>query len=123
MDYAARSRIVRRLLLALFVFSHLATPVAMASATKVGSALSAAEMASYQLPDGSLPVFCLTDEEGEGRHLHDQCKGCCCTGAALSAVSSGRYDPVYVRTTILTETYPVASDLSFFFQARAPPIV
>jgi len=86
MDYAARSRILRRLLLVLFVFAHLATPVAIASAAKVSSVLSAAEMAAYQLPDGSLPVFCLTDEEGEGRHLHDQCKGCCCTGATLSAV-------------------------------------
>ena len=78
-------RFVQWLLLVVFVFSQGVMAFGVPSQVQANT-LSDAELAAYALPDGSLPVICLTPNE-DGTATHAMCEGCvCCSldGAVLS---------------------------------------
>ena len=84
-------RFVQWLLLAVFVVSQSAMALGVSSQVQANT-LSDAELAAYTLPDGSLPVICLTPNE-DGTTTHVMCEGCfCCSfdGAAFSLGQSVR---------------------------------
>lgn len=78
-------RFLQWLLVAVFVLSQGAMSLGVSSHAQANT-LSDAELAAYTLPDGSLPVICLTPNE-DGTASHVMCDGClCCSidGAALA---------------------------------------
>ena len=78
-------RFIQWLLIAFFVAAQSAMSLGVSSHAQTTN-LSDAELAAYTLPDGSLPVLCLTPND-DGTTSHAMCEGCLCCpieGAAFS---------------------------------------
>ena len=78
-------RFIQWLFVAIFVLSQGVMSLGVSSHAQANT-LSDAELAAYTLPDGSLPVICLTPNE-DGSTSHVMCEGCLCCpidGAAFA---------------------------------------
>lgn len=69
-------RFIQWFLLAVFVVSQGAMSLGGSSHAQANT-LSDIELAAYTLPDGSLPVICLTPNEDDTA-AHAMCEGCLC---------------------------------------------
>ncbi len=78
---------VQWLLIAFFVIAQSTMSLGGASHAQTTN-LSDAELAAYTLPDGSLPVLCLTPND-DGTALHVMCDGCLCCSFDGTAFSLG----------------------------------
>lgn len=83
--------------------------------------------AAYQLPDGSVPVLCLTDNHNQ-EHQHDQlCPDCCLTKSAfakavLSAPAFALKPSRQVRHGGIVKRHPMPSPRTTSYSSRAPPV-
>lgn len=111
----------RPFFLVLFVLAKIVMAIGMASAAPVSSGLSEAEKAAYMLPDGTLPVFCLTGDDGDNAS-HVMCDGCGCSSAALGAPFVALLDVDYLgKLALLPNANVIIKRNDLASQARAPP--
>lgn len=72
-----RTTSIRMLVLALYALASLG----MGLAHKPVQSSSTPDLALYALPDGSLPVLCLTSDGEGGGHAYSRCQACLLTSA------------------------------------------
>ncbi|MEP2944551.1 MAG: hypothetical protein ABJL18_05385 [Hyphomicrobiales bacterium] len=113
----------RRSVLVLFVLAKLFITAGMATASPLSGGLSEAEKAAYMLPDGTIPVICLTfTGEGDGGS-HLMCDGCCSSCKGMLGRSGAHGDIAYLTKLAFLghdNITPQENDLAS--HARGPPI-
>lgn len=115
------ARFVHWLLIAVFVVSQSAMTLALTSHAQVAT-LSDKDLAAYALPDGSLPVICLTPNE-EGSATHATCEGCLCCSLDGAVFSLG----LGVRNNLGDDLEPVSQQVAHssrlcLERTRGPPL-
>lgn len=114
-------RFVQWLLLAVFVFSQGVMALGISSPAQA-STLSDAELAAYTLPDGSLPVICLTPND-DGTASHVMCEGCLCCSLDGAAVSLGQSVINGLGFDVERTSLTVAFNAQFSLErTRGPPL-
>ena len=84
---AMSTRLFKWLMMAVFVMSQSTLMLGHISAAQASS-ISDVDYAAYTMPDGSVPIICLTDdEEGNASHVH--CEGCLSHGVDSALFSIG----------------------------------
>jgi hypothetical protein len=100
----------------LFVgFGH--QPIALAQSAPV-------ELSAYLLPDGTLPIFCLTDTDGsqKGKHLHAQpCDACRIGAAALLPPPADSVGQPFEAANVVAVIPPAGMEPRRVLTANASP--
>jgi len=109
------------LLIAFFVVAQSTMSLGVSSHAQTTN-LSDAELAAYTLPDGSLPVLCLTPNE-DGAASHTMCEGCLCCPIDGAAVSLGHDIRNVLGFSIERTSQQLAPLTRIYLQrTRGPPL-
>ena len=113
----------RRTLLVLFVLAKFVMSAGMAMASPLSGGLSEAEKAAYMLPDGTIPVICLTFTSEGADASHFMCDGCCSSYKGMFLSSGAHADIDYLTKLSFLghdNVTPQENDLASL--ARGPPV-
>ncbi len=113
-------KLITLLFLAINIYASL-TMGAMVDATSLPAGMSFAELQFYQMPDGSFPVFCDTENKKSENGMHE-CEGCSCHIIGILNAESGHALSGYsAKRRLLLEGRAIQTKQKSA-TARAPPL-
>lgn len=113
----------RRSLLVLFVLAKFVMTAGMATASPLSGGLSEAEKAAYMLPDGTIPVICLTFSGENDGASHLMCDGCCSSCKDMFRSSGAHGDIDYLaKLPFLGHDNLTLQENDLASYARGPPV-
>jgi hypothetical protein len=108
-------RILCAIALLFVAFGH--QPITLAQSAPI-------DLAAYALPDGTLPIFCVTDREGsqKGKHLHiHPCDACRIGASALLPQPNDTFGQPFEAAVAVAVLAPAAIELRRLFSPNASP--